>query len=196
MMMRNIVRVLEFSYPFIFIAFLLIFFFFTNNDDLTFATALVGMFIPALQGVFRTFSKNHEEFRRNTKLAKELYSNLRDLLGYLESKEYWDNRERKDEKVNTILKTFNDNQANLRKYFGYNIINEDRKRFDKTITLLEGKYSIIFRNHTPYSCSINEKGMPAGPERLYKSNNSAIEIKERMFKEIVVHLEERYDLKL
>jgi len=196
MIIKHIIRILEVSYPFIFIVFLVTFYFLANNEMLTFATALVGMCIPALQGLFRTFRNDQEEIRVNTKIAKELYSQLTNLLGYLESKEYWDNKEKKDEKINTILRRFNDNQANLRKYFGYNIINEDRKRYDKTITLLEGKYSISFRNHIPYTCSINEKGSSIGPERLYKSNKSAVEIKDRMLKEIIVNIEKRYELRL
>ena len=73
-----------------------------------------------------------EEKNKDTKKVQELYIILKELVEHLESKEYWDNTEINDEKVNTKISGIVDNIEDFRKYFGLNIINEERRKFKNT----------------------------------------------------------------
>ncbi len=132
----------------------------------------------------------------DSKKINDLFDSIQDFLEYLESEQYWGNTEIRDEKINTKILNFTDNIEDLRKYFGFNIINEDQGKFFKTITILDCRFIITFKNHAPYESLINKKGRVIGPFRLNKGNTSAQKIKELLYKEIKTKLIKKYNLKI
>ncbi len=132
----------------------------------------------------------------DSKKINDLFDSIQDFLEYLESELYWGNTEIRDEKINTKILNFTDNIEDLRKYFGFNIINDNQGKFFKTITILDGRFLITFKNHAPYESSINKKGRVIGPFRLNKGNTSAQKIKELLYKEIKTNLIKKYNLKI
>ena len=123
-----------------------------------FVLSLIGLTFAIFDNILKPYQKEFEEKIKEYRNVKYLFDSIQELLEYLESKQYWDNKERKDEKINTKILSFIDNIENLRKYFGFNIINEERGKFNKIITILEGRFIITFRNHHPYESFINKKG--------------------------------------
>ncbi len=171
-------------------------FIYMDDKLVGFALALIGTALPIIEKIIKPFQENKEEKFKKSQKVKELYNSFRDFIKYLESKQYWANSERNDERINTKILSFRDNIGDFRKYFGYNIINEERTQYAKKITILEGKFIITFRNHSPYESYIKKKGIEGGPFRLYKGNTSAIEIKDLMFNEIRTRLKEKFNLKI
>jgi len=130
------------------------------------------------------------------KSVNELFNSILDFLKYLESEEYWVNTGNRDEKLNSKILNFTDNIEDLKNYFGFNIISQEEGNSIKTITILEGRYIITFKIHTPYESTINKKGRVMGPFRLDKRNTSAQKIKELMFSEIRTKLKMKHNLKI
>jgi len=196
--MRKI-QILELIYPIIqiilFIVFLTLSFFFDQNEIL-FYGSLIGMVIPAVGSILKPFKEEKVDLSKRTETVKELYDIILDLLSYLESKKYWNNLEIKDEKINTIITYFRNEKKLMTKYFGYNIINEERNRYDKVITLLSGDYKLSFRNRHPYNCEISKRGLKTGFERLFRGEGSAILIKDQLLSDIKTYLKEKYDIKV
>ena len=159
-----------------------------------FVLSLIGITFAIFDNILKPYQKKFEEKIKECKKVKYLFDMFQELLEYLESKRYWDSNERNDEKINTRILSFTDNIEDLRKYFGYNIINEQRGQFNKKITVLEGRFIITFKNHTPYDCYINKKGRVNGPFKLYEENTSASEIKDLMYNEIKTNLKNKYNL--
>ena len=89
---------------------------------------------------------------------------------------------------------FIDEEKSMRKYFGYNIINEERGKYKKIVTLLNGTYKLSFRNRHPYNCEIHKKGLKTGAERLFGGEDSAIMIKDQMLSEIKSHLNQKFEI--
>ena len=166
------------------------------NELVAFVFSLIGIMIAIIDNIIKPFQKEFEERIKESKKIKELFDSIQKLLEYLESKQYWGNNEGRDEKINTKILSFTDNIEDLRKYFGFNILNEERGKNNKQITLLEGRFIITFRNHAPYECFINKKGRISGPFRLYKGISSASEIKDLMNNEIKTKLKCKYNLKI
>ena len=166
------------------------------NALVGFVLSLIGLTFAIFDNILKPYRKEFEEKIKEQKKVKYLFALFQELLEYLESKQYWDNNERNDEKINTKILSFTDNIEELRKYFGYNIINEERGQFNKKITLLEGRFIITFKNHTPYDCYINKKGRVNGPFKLYEENTSASEIKNLMHNEIKTNLKDKYNLEI
>ena len=143
-----------------------------------------------------THQRDFEEKIIENEKVKELFALIQELIEYLVSKTYWDNEEIKDEKINTKILRMTDNIENLRKYFGFNIINEERGKYDKIITILEGRFILNFRNRNPYESFINKKGRMKGPFRLCNENISSLEIKDLMYKEIRTELKNKFNQKI
>jgi cell shape-determining protein MreC len=163
---------------------LAIFLFISKNELVAFIISLIGIAVAIFDNIFRSIRKDFEEKIRERKKVKALFNSFKSLVEYLESKNYWGNIDTKDEKINTKLSIFSDNMLDLRKYFGINILNVERGRYDKTITILEGRYIMTFRNHSPYKCDINKKDRVRGPFELRKENDVAQNIKNLMLSEM------------
>lgn len=161
-----------------------------------FVLSLTGITFAIFDNILKPYRKDFEEKIKEYRNVKNLFDLIQELLEYLESKEYWDNKERRDEKINTKILSFIDDIENLRKYFGFNLINEERGNYNKKITILEGRFIITFRNHTPYESFINKKGRVLGPFNLNKENTTASEIKDLMYTEIKNKLKNKYNLKI
>jgi len=166
------------------------------NELVAFVFSLIGITIAVFDDIIKPFRKEFEERTKESKKVKVLFGLIQELLEYLESKQYWDNTETRDEKINTKILSFTDNIEDLRKYFGLNIVNEERGKYNKTITILEGRFIITFKNHTPYESFINKRRRVRGPFRLNESNTTALEIKEVMYSEIKTKLKNKYNLKI
>ena len=171
-------------------------FIYVDDKSVAFAFALIGIVIPIIDNIIKPFQEKKEEKFKESQKVKELYNSIQDFFKYLESKQYWANPEKKDEKINTKILSLHDNIEDLRKYFGYNIINEERGQYKKKITILEGRYIITFRNSKPFESFINKIGRVRGPFKLYEENNTALEIKDLMYTEIKNKLKNKYNLKL
>ena len=89
----------------------------------------------------------------DSKKINDLFDSIQDFLEYLESELYWGNTEIRDEKINTKILNFTDNIEDLRKYFRFNIINDNQGKFFKTITILDGRfgYHISLRAFSDFS---------------------------------------------
>ncbi len=144
--------------------------------------------------ILKHYNKRVEEKINEYKTGKYLFDLIQELLEYLESKQYWDNKERKDEKINTKILSLIDNIEDLRKYFGINIINEERGYYNKKITILEGRFIITFRNSKPFESFIDKKGSVSGPIKLYDGETSASDIKDLIYYEIKTKLKSKYNL--
>ena len=130
------------------------------------------------------------------KRVNEFFNSIMDLLEYLESEKYLVNTRIRDEKLTAKILNFTENIEDLKKYFGFNIISQEQGSYLKTITLLEGRYIITFKIHSPYKSTINKKGRVMGPFRLDKRNTTAQKIKELMFSEIRNKLKMKHNNKL
>ncbi len=164
------------------------------NTLVGFILSLIGITSAIFDYILKPYRKEYEEKNKEYKKVKYFFDSFQELLEYLESNQYWECSERKNEKINTKILSFTDNIEELRKYFGFNIINEERGQYNKKITILEGRFIITFRNHAPYDCYINNNGRVNGPFKLYEENTSASEIKNFMYNEIKSNLKNKYNL--
>jgi len=168
--------------------------YFLMDALIAFVIFLIGIIIAIFNNVLKPYQKELEEKNKDIKKVQELYIILKELIEHLESKEYWDNHEINDEKVNTKISQVVDNIEDFRKYLGLNIINEERGKFNKTITILEGRFILKFRNHSPYESFINKKGRVKGPFKLYEGDTTSLEIKNLLLTEIKDKLKKKFVL--
>ena len=133
-----------------------------------------------------------KELRKEEKRVNKLYKSVLDFLNYIKSDNYLNNSERYDEYVNFKIKCFIDNEKELRKYFEFHFYNGDLKQFNKRITFVKGRYAINFRNHTPYSSSIEKKGRVKNPFSL-KDHPDILNL---MINEIRENIEKNFEIKI
>lgn len=166
------------------------------NELVAFIISLIGIIVAIFDNIMKSIRKDFEEKVKESKKVEELFNSFENLIEYLESEDYWDNNDRRDEKINTKMLSFKDSMEDLRKYFGFNILNVEREKYNKTITILEGRFVVTFRNHLPYECYINKKDRVRGPFELRKENKPAQDIKYLMYNEMKSKLRNRYNLKI
>ena len=133
-----------------------------------------------------------KELRKEEKKVNRLYTNVIDFLNYIKSDNYINNDDRYDEYVNFKIKYFTDNEKELRKYFQFHLYNGDLKQFNKRITFVEGRYAVNFRNHRPYSSSIEKKGRVPNPFSL-KDNPEILNL---MINEIKENIKKNFAIKI
>ncbi len=131
-----------------------------------------------------------------TKKVKYLYDNIEDLLNHIKTNEYWESKERYDEKVRTKLKILKDKEVQLVKYFGAMIHQANEASYNIQIVFLEGRYKVAFRNHRDYNASINKRGSVGGPFELREGNQAAQDILDLLLKELKENIKERFDINI
>jgi hypothetical protein len=166
------------------------------NELIAFIFSQIGIIIAIFNIILKPFQKELEEKNKDIKKVRELFVILQELIGYLESKEYWENSEIYDEKVNTKISLIVDNIEDFRKFLGLSLIHEERNKFNKIITILEGRFILKFRNHNPYEGYINKKGRVQGPFKLRYDNKTSSEIKNLLFTEIKSRLKKKFNLEI
>lgn len=131
-----------------------------------------------------------------TKKVKYLYDNIEDLLNHIKSNEYWESKERSDEKVRVKLKLLRDKEGRLLKYFGAIIHQANEATYNIEIIFLEGRYKVAFRNHRDYNASINKGGRALGPFELREGNKAAHDILVSLLKEIRENIKKRFSINI
>jgi len=103
-----------------------IFLFIFMNELVAFIISLIGISVAIFDNIIKSSRKEFEEKIKESKNIGDLFISIQELLEYLEGDQYWGNNERRDEKINTKILRFTDHMEDLRKYFGFNIINIER----------------------------------------------------------------------
>ena len=131
-----------------------------------------------------------------TKTVRNIYDNVKDLLNHIKTTEYWESKERYDEKVRIKLKILKDKEIQLVNYFGAMIFQENEAAYNIEIVFLEGRYKVAFRNHRDYNASINKRGSVGGPFELREGNQAAQDILDLLLKELKENIKERFDINI
>ncbi|TKJ18348.1 MAG: hypothetical protein CEE42_16560 [Promethearchaeota archaeon Loki_b31] len=135
-----------------------------------------------------------EEIEEKTRIMKKFFR-LRKFLEYLFGDDYLNPtviKERTDERVISELNWIKQNDKELNDYFTVFRRKDEPSKYDKVLSLLNGKYLVQFRSHIPFKSTIKTNGKIIESSATKKVNSTIYEI----FESIKNHIEDNYKIKL
>lgn len=135
-----------------------------------------------------------DEVEEKTRIMK-IFFKLRRFLEYLFSDDYLNPaeiKERTDERVISELNWIKQNDKELNDYFTVFRRNDEPSKYDKVLSLLNGKYLVQFRSHIPFKSTIKTNGKIIESSTTKKVNSTLYEI----FESIKNHIKDNYKIKL
>ena len=135
-----------------------------------------------------------EEVAVNEKVMKK-YIRIRRFIEYLFSDEYLNQNSkpiRYDERVKSELNWIEQNETELNDLFTVFRRKDESGKYDKILSMLNGKYLLHFRSHASFSSSIQTK-----EEGIESTNSQKIKtLLFMLFEEIKTHIKENSGLKI
>ncbi len=135
-----------------------------------------------------------EEVEVNESVLKK-YSRIQRFIEYLFSGDHLNqdlNDVRNDERVISEMNWIKQNDKEFNDYFTLFRRKDDPTKYDKVLSLLNGKYLVQFRNHRPFKSTIITNGEIIESSATTKVNSILYEI----FESIKNHVEDNYKIKL
>ncbi len=135
-----------------------------------------------------------EEVEEKTRIMEKFFR-LRKFLEYLFRDDYLDPamiKERTDERVISELNWIKQNDKELNDYFTVFRRKDEQSKYDKVLSLLNGKYLVQFRSHMPFKSTIRTNRKIIESSATKKVNSILYEI----FESIKNHVKDNYKIKL
>lgn len=135
-----------------------------------------------------------EEIEEKTHIMK-FFFRLHRFLEYLFNDDYLNPtaiKERTDERVISELNWIKQNDKELNDYFTVFRRKDEPSKYDKVLSLLNGKYLVQFRSHIPFKSTIKTNGKIIESSATKKVNSTLYEI----FESIKNHIKDNYKIRL